>query len=328
MFLKIWSTLILTIGILNTNLAQGPDLPNTTIRAFEKSSSSNTTLFVGLKGESFGSAYLYKSEDSGNTWIKMNDGKSLDPYAADIQAIAESKALGHLLFAGTWKNGLFKSQDGGKTWEKDHHFPSHDIRSIRTGNQNTSLIYAATSNFGVIKSTDNGRTWQRNAPASLDSTFQFAWHIELDPKDDNTIYAQTFGQGVWKSIDQGTSWQQSLDTKGKVCWDLAISQSGELWLASSMRGDSISSVYNSLDGGKSWTEMTDVPQIGINQIALSKEGDSQTMYIGSWRDGVYQYLNGSWTKIEKVDHSGIAHLIIQDGRLLVGSWGNGIYSVP
>jgi len=162
------------------------------IRALEQSANSSSTFYVGLKGNNMGAGLVYKSEDAGESWHVLNNGLPIDPYVADIQAVAETNLQNRTLFAGTWKNGLFKSEDAGMSWTKDFNFPSSDIRSIRAGVQNPKLIYAATSNFGVVKSLDGGLTWKRNTPAQIDSTFQFAWSIEIDPNDDSIIYALTF----------------------------------------------------------------------------------------------------------------------------------------
>jgi photosystem II stability/assembly factor-like uncharacterized protein len=120
-----------------------------------------------------------------------------------------------MIYAGTWKCGLFISDDDGKSWKKDINFHSGDVRSIKAGIQTPLLVYASTSAFGVVKSIDGGKTWKRNEALLVDSTFQFAWSIEVDPKDDSIVYAQTIDKGVWRSIDQGETWSQLLKTLTK-----------------------------------------------------------------------------------------------------------------
>ena len=297
------------------------------IRAFEQSSTATDTYYAGLKGASFGTGLVYKSTDAGITWHVLNNGNPIDPYVADIQAVAQSNLSEPILWAGTWKNGLFRSDDDGLSWRKDHTFPSSDVRSIRTGIQNPSLIYASTSTFGVIKSLDAGTTWHRIAPAIIDSSFAFAWSIEIDPSDDHTVYAQTFGSGVWRSTDGGESWTQILKAEGKVAWDMKISDNGDIYVATSKRGDSESALHLSRDQGVTWIELLDVPQIGINQVNLINHADHKIVYVGSWQDGVHKLQNGTWSKVKQVDHAGIAHMLTHEQSLLVGSWGNGVYRV-
>lgn len=325
----LWNILLL---LCQYGVAQVDSLTNglkgQIIRAFEQSPSSPNIFYAGLKGSALGTGTVYKSTDAGQTWHSLNGGLPLDPYVADIQAIAESNTPERTLWAGTWKNGLFRSRDGGRSWQKDVHFPSSDIRSIRMGVQNPKLIYASTSAFGVVKSMDGGINWKRSPAALIDSTFNFAWNIELDPRDDNVIYAQTFGDGVWKSIDQGAHWTQVLDTEGKVCWDMRISEdANDIWVATSKRGDTLSAVYHSVDFGDTWKEISGIPQIGVNQINVVQSGTKKILYVGSWQDGVYKLENETWTKVAEVDFDGIAHLLVHENKTLVGSWGNGVYII-
>lgn len=298
------------------------------IRALSKTPTSPSVFYAGLKGEKFGSALIYKSEDSGQTWIPLNDGKPISPYVSDIQAIAIAQDVTNSIYAGTWKDGLFKSIDKGQTWKRVLKIPSSDIRSIQTGIQNPLLVYASTSSFGVIKSIDGGETWKRNAPETIENTFKFAWSIELDKKNDSIIFAQTYNRGVWKSTDQGNSWKQALDIKDKVCWDMKISENSEsIWVASSKSGDMLSSIHYSGDQGETWEEINNVPQIGVNQINVLEQNDEKTIFIGSWKNGVFVLKNNKWEKIEKVDFNVISEILLNDDELLIGSWGNGIYNI-
>jgi len=175
---------------------------------------------------------------------------------------------------------------------------------------------------------DGGATWIRSPPEVVDSTFRFAWSIEIDPHDDQIIYAQTFSDGVWQSSDQGETWKKILDTQGKVCWDMKIStNSDDIWVASSQRGDSTSAIYHTQDMGNTWTELPDVPQIGVNQVDVMEVNGEKKLVVGSWQDGVYMIEDGAWSKVEHVDHEGIAHILSDGHHVVIGSWGNGIYHI-
>jgi len=296
------------------------------IRALSSTPSSPSTFYAGLKGSNLGTALVYKSEDTGKTWHPLNNGKAISPYSSDIQAIAVANDKEKTIYAGTWKEGLFVSRDHGQSWSSDKNAPSSDIRSIKTGIQNPSLVYAATSTFGVMKSTDAGKTWQRNEPETIDSTFQFAWSVEIDESNDNICYAQTFNRGVWKSIDQGTTWQQILPVENKVCWDMKV-DGNSLWLAASKSRDSISVIQHSIDGGMSWKEIEDVPQVGINQINVFQKGKEDVIIVGSWSGGIHVLEKGTWKKRNEVDYDTISEILINGDDVLIGSWGNGLYQL-
>ncbi len=297
------------------------------VRALVHSPHTKSTFYAGLKGKRLGTGLIYQSNDHGTTWFPLHEGKPIGPYVSDIQAIAEAKDKDRTIYVGTWKNGLYKSVNKGKTWEKDSAFPFSDVRSIKVGVQNPSLVYVATSAFGVIKSTDEGKTWQRCTPNTIDNTFKFVWSIALDNNDDNIIYAQTYNRGVWKSMNQGETWKQILNTKRKVCWDIKISENNkEIWVASSKRRDSISSIYHSINAGNTWEEIKGVPQIGICQINVVKHKGRNMLIIGSWQNGVFvREDQKKWQKINSVDFNEISEILVNKNQLLIGSWGNGIY---
>lgn len=56
-----------------------------------------------MKGNNFGSAFIYKSDDFGKTWYVLNNGEAISPYAADIQAIAVANDENKTMYSGTWK---------------------------------------------------------------------------------------------------------------------------------------------------------------------------------------------------------------------------------
>ena len=294
------------------------------IRALAKSPNTPNTYFAGLKGNELGTGMVYKSEDRGKTWKVVNNGLAISPYTSDIQAIAIARDTEQTIYAGTWKDGMYKSKDGGKSWQKDVHFPSSDIRSIKTGIQNPLLVYAATSAFGVVKSMDGGKTWKRNAPETIDQTFKFAWSVEIDENNDAVVYAQTFSEGVWKSVNQGETWTRILEAPEKVCWDLK-SQGSELWVAASKRGDDLSTLYHSKDTGTTWEEISDVPQNGLSQVNVIDVNGQRHIITGSWKGGVSIYKNQEWTKHEEVDFDSMSEILIQNQEVIIGSWGNGIY---
>jgi len=298
------------------------------IRSLGKTSTSPSIYYAGLKGEEFGSALIYESKDFGKTWVPLNNGKPISPYASDIQAISIASDSKNSIYVGTWKDGLHKSIDKGKTWRRVLTMPSSDVRSIRTGIQRLPLVYVSTSSFGVIKSIDNGKSWKRNNPKTIDSTFQFAWSIELDQRNDSIVFAQTYDKGVWKSNDQGNSWKQFLDVKDKVCWDIKVSKkTNSIWVAASKSGDTISSIHHSENQGETWNEIKNVPQIGISQINVIERNNKNIIIIGSWTNGVFILENKKWKKLDKVDFKSISEILLNGNDLLIGTWGNGIYNI-
>ncbi len=296
------------------------------IRALAASPHYASTYYAGLKGEKFGSGLIFVSQDMGRSWTPLNNGNPIGEYVADIQAIAVARDENKTIYAGTWKDGLYKSSDEGKRWSRVLNFPSSDIRSIKTGIQNTNLVYAATYNFGVVKSVDGGKTWIRNLPEVIENSFKFAWSIEIDEENDNIIYAQAYNQGIWKSTDQGTTWNQILDVEGQIAWDLKVDNNGQdLYVAASMRGDTISTIYHSNNAGENWTKLKNVPQIGASQINVMQGENFKLLLLGSWRGGVHIHVQEKWVKLEEIAFDTISEILLEGNDVVIGTWGDGVY---
>jgi photosystem II stability/assembly factor-like uncharacterized protein len=188
----------------------------------------------------FGSQFLYRSDDRGDSWrvispdlsrqIDRNElpvmGKIWGPEAVakdqstsfygEIVAIAESPIQEGLLYAGTDDGLIQVSPDGGKTWKKHDTFPGVPDRSfvarIIASSHEVNTVYAAFDNHKngdfhpyLLKSTDAGGTWTSiasNLP-ERGSVLAFA----EDPVDAKLLFAGT-EFGLYFSIDGGEKWVQ------------------------------------------------------------------------------------------------------------------------
>ena len=189
------------------------DQPVASIGALAVAPSAPDVIYVG-SGEStlrdsvgFGNG-VYKSIDAGRTWTHLGLGETqhigkiaIDPKNPDIVFVA---AIGHL-YAANEGRGVFRSKDGGRTWQKvlykDENVGAVEVvidptnsRVVYAGLWNTRrppwFTYAPTNGpgGGIYKSTDAGSTWQQLTaglpPAGIGRT-----GIAVAPSNPRRVYA-------------------------------------------------------------------------------------------------------------------------------------------
>lgn len=221
------------------------------------------------------------------------------------------------LFISYTDIGLFRSEDGGKSWisstTKGVPQPwvnttywvefdpaskgkmwavmsaNHDIPRLRTFK--TPNI---TNQFkgGVVASEDGGKTWKASNRGMPEMA---ATHILLDPKSPpsaRTLYVTGFGRGVFKSVDGGASWtakNKGLPERQPLTWRMAMGGDGALYVVTIRRSDDgkygndqDGRLYVSRDGAESW-EPVELPE-GLNGPAgiTVDPKDPARLYLSAW----------------------------------------------
>jgi photosystem II stability/assembly factor-like uncharacterized protein len=185
------------------------------------------TIYGGGGNEWFGPA-VWKSTDRGSTWTHSSQGLA---YAAGEQPIKTvwSLAAGHgRLYAGVEPAGLFRSHDGGQTWEhvtglRDH--PSRPdwqpggggliLHSLVLHPEDDKQIWVGISAGGVFHTSDRGETWEaRNRGTRADflpddqkypDHGQCVHSIVMAAGMPDRLYQQNHC-GMYRSDDGGRGW--------------------------------------------------------------------------------------------------------------------------
>ena len=220
------------------------DQPTQSIGAIAVAPSDPNVVYVG-SGEglhrpdlSVGGG-IYKSTDAGKTWTHMGLGDSQQIPALAVDPRDPNRlfaaVLGHPYGPNT-ERGIFRSSDGGLTWDKVLHKDENTGGSdVEIDPSHPSVIYASL------------------------------WQSRLGPWEDNNAFSGT-GGGLYKSSDGGTTWRKL--TNGlpgdlvEVNVALSASEPNRVYATvstthpSSYATDEGMGFYRSDDGGESWYRVT------------------------------------------------------------------------
>ncbi|MEL6193235.1 MAG: hypothetical protein AAFR66_14355 [Bacteroidota bacterium] len=202
-------------------------------------------------------------------------------------------------YVGAASGGIFKTTNAGRSWTPI--FDEYDFLSIgdmEISKANTDVIWVGTGESnagggslaydgnGIYRSTNAGLTWTNKGLSGVGSISK----VLIDPNDDNTLYVSAMGplfkndanRGVYKSTDNGASWDKVLfvsDSTGFIDMAIHPTNSDTLYAVAWERirrpqfrkyGGETSGIYQSTNGGASWTELTDgLPTQGFEKGRIS-----------------------------------------------------------
>ena len=237
--------------------------------------------YVAVLGNIFGpnaERGVYRTKDGGKTWeqsLKVSDRTgaidvSLDPKNPDTLFAAMWTALRTpwTIDSGSMEAGLFRSTDGGTTWQK---LGKGLPQGVMFGKASVSisqvdpkrvfaLVEAAGDQGGVYRSEDGGDSWTRvNASRTLLQRAFYYTHIYADPQQIDTVYA--VNTGALKSIDGGKTWTGMNPPHGDN-HDVWINPTNNQILINSNDGGA----NVSTDGGRTWSTQDNQPTAELYRI--------------------------------------------------------------
>lgn len=194
---------------------------------------------------------VLKSTDAGRTWrrsgLRPAPGRSRGyaDWEGWVYSIAVDPADSRNVYAitrGLEKRVLFRSRDGGTTWDVVRRTPRAMMEIHAAG---SGILYTAGRDFGdsraggIWRSTDGGTTWRR----VLDG----GWTLAVDPNREGTIWA--VGEVELRvTRDGGTTWRSAGPAPGGLSAIVLDPRSPRTLYLSTRQND----VYRSVDGGRTW----------------------------------------------------------------------------
>jgi photosystem II stability/assembly factor-like uncharacterized protein len=222
--------------------------------------------------------------------------RNIGPLSGRIDAVTGVAGDARTYYAGGL-GGLFKSSDGGVTWESVfNHEPVSSIGAIAVAPSDSNVVYAGTGEpnlrndvafgDGIWKSIDAGKTWQHIGLDASGATSQIA----VDAKDPNRVFVAVLGdvykatgvRGIYRTADGGKTWQRVLYTDDRTGGSsIAIDPTNPQHLLAGMwegwrtpyhlnSGGPSDGMYESTDGGDHWTRLrgNGLPSSTTGRIAI------------------------------------------------------------
>ena len=226
---------------------------------------------------------VWKTEDGGTYWENISDGFFT---SASIGAIEISQSDPNVIYVGTGEacirgnlcqgDGVYKTTDGGRTWENIGLKDTQHISRIRIDPNDHNILYVSALGHafgpnkerGIFKSVDGGNNWKKVLYKSPDTG---GIDLSINPKNSRIIFAAmwqakrepwTFTSGgpesgIWKSVDRGETWIDITKNNGlpkgingRIGIAYSPAKDGRIWAI--IENKKSGGLYRSDDYGDNW----------------------------------------------------------------------------
>jgi photosystem II stability/assembly factor-like uncharacterized protein len=223
-----------------------------------------------------------------------------------IQAVAVNPQNDQIIFVGTG-NGLFRSEDGGDTWQPLHDGLHDDnIRALASSPLAPTMIYAGTSK-GIFLSEDGGDHWTDWFEESSGLSNMDIQDLIIHPEKPELLFAAT-SSGLFVSRDEGDNWELTFEgnlSKGSRSVRFVRFSS----LARSLYIGTDNGIFKSTDGGKHWDKKwQDALPSPLSLVSL--DTDPEFIYAGTPK-GLYKSYNRGITWVhDKTADDAVRQLLV------------------
>lgn len=314
--------------------------------------SNSERVFVAATGTLFSpneERGIYRSDDGGLTW----DRKLFVTDSTAAIDLVQHPTDPDILYASMWErmrgreyrrsgglsSGIYKSTDGGDTWDElTNGLPNHDgvgRIGLTIAKSNPEVLYAfydqqpigSYSFLGIFKTNNGGASWNQTNDSNItDMNSSFGWYfgqIYVDPANEDRAYAM--GVALCRTENGGDSWQIIADYGNMD----EIHVDHHAMIIDEFTGRIVEGndggLYTSNDYGNNWTKIDNIPLTQFYAIEMDFL-NPERIYGGTQDNSTIRTMTGSlddWNVILggdgfycKVDHTN-SNIIFAESQ-----WGN------
>ena len=270
------------------------------VRAMEMDPDDNTKIALASNGG------IYRTTNSGTSWVLEQSGNFYD---------IKFKPLANANIAYACTNSIiYKSIDDGNTWASAHTITGSQRMTLAVSQDNAAYVYALSANntdYGlkaVYASTNSGDSFSSKASSpnllgwnadGSDSGGQ-GWYdliITADPNNASTVHVG--GVNHWKSTDGGSNWSIVSTWNGSGGVQTVHADKHVFgWQGTSLWEGNDGGIYESTNGGSSWTDRTgnliisQMYRVGISELdnkvmaGLQDNGSKMRSNLNTWSDKI------------------------------------------
>lgn len=221
---------------------------------------------------------VWKSNDAGETWNTNTDqfpvlGTSdvaIDPNNSNIIYLG----TGDRDASDTYGVGVYKSVDGGASWEPSGLFNEYDneafiINALEIDPNHSNVIYAGSNN-GLYKSIDYGENWHKVISSGS------IMEIKVNTGNSNTVFVAS-KRFFFRSHNGGEDFEiisNGLQTSiGRIAMDITPADTSYIYLLIADGSSDFNGVFQSTDGGSSFTKKVGLDDINLLGYATNGSDD-------------------------------------------------------